>query len=267
MTVRTSQLRSLLPLASTLAAALWGAAALASDDGKLSASSGFDYSSGKYGSSARTEILYIPFIVKYESGRWTSKVTLPYLEITSPGTVVGGGSDVVVIGATQNANRVKSSGMGDVTTALTYSALEGKPYGLFLDLTAKVKIPTADDQKGLGTGKSDYTALVDVYRTIGRFTVLGSLGYKDTGTTAALGLKNVWFGGIGGAWRFSSATSGGVLWDARQPTRAGAEGARDVTAYLTHKWSDNFKIQAYTYHGYSNASADFGGGAMLTLSF
>lgn len=263
----TVHTRPLASIASAFAAALWAGSALAADEGKLSASSGFDYSSGKYGSSARTDILYVPFIVKYESGRWTGRVTLPYLEITSPGTVVGGGNDVVVIGTTDNARRVKSSGMGDVATALTYSIFEGSPYGLFVDVTAKVKLPTADEQKGLGTGKADYTALADIYRSFGRFTLLGAVGYKDTGTPAGLALKNVWFGGIGGAWRFNPTTTGGLLWDMRQPTRDGNEGARDLTAYLTHKWNDNFKMQAYTYHGYSNASADFGGGMVLSLSY
>lgn len=239
----------------------------AAESGKLTASTGFDYSSGKYGSSTSTSILYVPFMAKYETGRWTAKATLPYLEITSPGTVVGGGSDVVVIGTTQNAARTKASGMGDVVTALSYSVLEGNPYGLFLDLTAKIKLPTADDQKGLGTGKADHTVVVDAFKNFGRFTLLGSLGYKNTGKPAGLNLNDVWFGGIGGAWRFSSATSGGVLWDMRQPSRAGIDGARDLTVYMTHKWSDMFKMQLYTYRGFSHASADLGGGAMLSLSF
>lgn len=239
----------------------------AAESGKLTASAGFDYSSGKYGSSANTTILYAPFVAKYEIGSWTAKVILPYLEISSPGTVVGGGTDVVVIGTTQNARRTTSRGMGDVVTALTYSVLEGNPYGLFLDLTAKIKLPTADDQKGLGTGKADHTAVVDVFKSLGRFTLLGSLGYKDTGQPDGLNLNNVWFGGIGGAWRFSSATSGGVLWDVRQPSRDGIDGARDLTVYLTHKWSDTFKMQLYTYRGFSHASADLGGGAMFSLTF
>ncbi len=236
-------------------------------DGLLSATTGFDYSRGKYGSSTATTILYVPFTAKFEHGRWSAKATLPYLEISSPGTVVGGGADVVVIGTSQNSQRSTASGMGDVVTALSYSVLEGEIYGLFLDVTAKIKLPTADDQAGLGTGKSDRTVVTDFFRSFGRFTALGSLGYKDTGKPAGLGLNNVWFGGVGCAWKFSPATSAGVLWDIRQPSRAGVEGARDLTVYMTHKLTDTVKMQLYSYRGFSNASADLGGGAMVTLSF
>ena len=38
-----------------------------SNEGRLSVSTGFDYSSGKYGTSSSTDILYIPVSAKYET--------------------------------------------------------------------------------------------------------------------------------------------------------------------------------------------------------
>ena len=40
---------------------------------------GFDYSSGTYGESQSTDILYIPVIGKYEIEDWAFKLTVPYI--------------------------------------------------------------------------------------------------------------------------------------------------------------------------------------------
>jgi hypothetical protein len=154
-----------------------------------------------------------------------------------------------------------------VIGAVTYALLEGAPHGLFLDLTGKVKFPTGDKEKGLSTGERDYSVLLDIYRSFGRFTLLGALGYKVNGDPDGLNLNNVWQAGVGGAWKFSPSTSGGVLWDVRQASRVGSEVPRDLTTYLTHKLNDTLKLQLYMYHGFSNASADWGGGAMIGVSY
>ena len=40
---------------------------------------GVDYSSGDYGTATTTEILSVPFSLRYASGNWTYKASLPWV--------------------------------------------------------------------------------------------------------------------------------------------------------------------------------------------
>src|SRR5690242_21390205 len=84
------------------AAASYGAAGHAEG---LSLATGFDYTSGKYTGTENTDILYVPFIAKYETGPWTFRATVPYLRITGPGNVIGAGADRVTVPGASTARR------------------------------------------------------------------------------------------------------------------------------------------------------------------
>lgn len=47
--------------------------------------SGFDNSTGKYGSSDTTDILSIPVVGIYNSGLWVFKLTVPYVRVSGVG--------------------------------------------------------------------------------------------------------------------------------------------------------------------------------------
>lgn len=149
-----------------------------------------DCSSGKYGDVASTDILYVPFTGKYETGRWMFKLTVPYIEVTGPGNVV---RDVGVIRTSTSMTRTTQKGLGDVVAAATYNLYAGGASDPVVDLTGKVKFGTADETKGLGTGENDYAAQVDVYKGFGRFTAFGTVGYRVLGSPAGVFLNNVFY--------------------------------------------------------------------------
>lgn len=57
----------------------------------FSMSMGADFSSGKYGGTTSTDIRYVPFVGRYNYGPATFSVTVPYIDITGPGNVLGPG--------------------------------------------------------------------------------------------------------------------------------------------------------------------------------
>src|SRR4051794_41026317 len=80
-------------------------------DSNVTLKTGYDYTSGTYGTNSRTEITSIPFIAGYETGNWAFKATLPYLRITGADNVIGG---VGVVRQTSTTQRT-DSGLGDLT--------------------------------------------------------------------------------------------------------------------------------------------------------
>jgi len=236
-------------------------------DGTFSLTSGADYSTGKYGQSQSTDITYIPFIAKYETDANIIKLTVPWLQITGPGDVVG--SDGIVIRDSANRKKTTESGLGDVVLSATHTVANfGETRPLTLDLTGKIKFATASKTKGLGTGENDYILELDAYKPISNSaTLFGGLGYKRMGDPDGINLNNVWFGSLGLSYRINPANNAGIVADYRQGTLNTSEPLRELTAFFTHKFNAQYKLQSYITHGYSDASIAWGGGLMLGYTF
>lgn len=229
----------------------------------FSLTSGLDYSTGKYGGTESTDILYIPFTGQYEADKYTLKLTVPYLQVTGPGNVV---RDVGQIG-TASKTRTRQSGLGDIVVAGTYNMYDGRANGTLVDVTAKIKFGTADDTKGLGTGKNDYALQADLYKTLGKNTVFGTLGYKVMGSPAGVTLNNVFYASLGAGHQYSQETSAGLILDLREKASATGSAQQELTAYVSHRLGKTWKAQAYAVKGFSNGSPDWGAGAMFTIAF
>ena len=231
----------------------------------FSLTTGLDYSTGKYGQAETTDILYIPFTGKYEADQYSLKLTVPYLEVTGPGNVV---RDVGQIGpASASATRTRQSGLGDIVVAGTYDMYVGHANGTLVDVTAKIKFGTADEAKGLGTGKNDYALQADLYKTLGENTVFGTLGYKVLGSPAGTTLNNVFYASLGAGHQYSRETSAGLILNLQQKASATGSAQRELTAYVSHKLGKTWKAQAYAVKGFSDGSPDWGAGAMFTAAF
>src|SRR2546423_5927557 len=140
----------------------------AADDAELRLGVGADYSRGSYGTGSQSSTFSIPFTARYELDRWTYKVTVPWLEVKAPADVVPG------VGRVDNSGKPKKrnfagtkteSGLGDIVGAATYELWYDDNLERGLDLTGRVKLPTADAGKGLGTGSTDFGLQADTYRT------------------------------------------------------------------------------------------------------
>lgn len=254
-------------LASALWITLFTQANPAIAEGYLTLTSGVDYSSGKYGQSQSTDITYVPLVAKYETDTTTLKLTVPWLQITGPGEVVG--VDAALVKNDSNRKITTESGLGDVVFSATRTVANfGEVRPLILDVTGKVKFATASKSKGLGTGKNDYTVELDAYKPLDNpITLFGGLGYKKMGDPEDVNLNNVWFASAGFSYKINPSTSAGVMGDYRQETLNTSYPMREVTAFVTHKFNAQYKLQSYLTHGYSDVSADWGGGLMLGYIF
>lgn len=252
----------------SLAAALLATApslALAAD-GQTTLSLGADYTKGNYGKSESTEILNVPVTAKYETGRWVYKLVVPYIRITGPGNVLGGGAERVTLPG-EAVGRRTESGLGDIVASVAYGVLSGPDAPLYLDLTGKVKFGTADEEKGLGTGKNDYSLQLDAYQAYGRVTPFATLGYRRYGDPDGFDLINVYYGSLGLSYRVSQSTSAGLAYDARNRIVEGGARVREAMAFVSYKFSTTWKLQLYAIKGYADASPDKGGGAVLAYSY
>ncbi|WP_433765378.1 hypothetical protein [Pseudomonas putida] len=249
-------MRPMLPLFASLLASL-AVPALADT---FSTAIGVDYSSGDYGTGTTSEIWYVPVVAKYETGPMIYKVTVPWLRITNP--EVGPDGDPLPGGC-----RDVESGMGDTVASADYALLDGSEGGLLLDLIGKVKFPTADEDQCLGTGKTDYTAQVDVAKAFGRVTGFATLGWKKFGDPADTNFDDPIFATLGFAMPVAPRTSAGASYDWREKVVSTGSQIQELTLFLTHRLNHEWKIQLYAVKGFSDASPDAEGGLMLFHTF
>ena len=75
----------------------------------LRVSVGATYAEGRYGQTARTKVATVPVSLKYNHSRFSVKVTVPYVHIHGPGTLLDGtGSDASGSGSSGSGSGVVS---------------------------------------------------------------------------------------------------------------------------------------------------------------
>ena len=242
-------------------------AALAQEAGTWSAGAGITYTSGDYGTANTTNILAIPFSLRYERERWTFKGTLPWYSIS--------GSSAVVpeLGAADRGNRrgggaasSSTSGLGDASASATYTAFYDRQSGLGLDLTGKVKLPTGEADKGLSSGSTDFTFGGDLYKTIDRVTWFGGLSYTMFGSSA-LQLDNAVGYSAGASYRLDPRDSVGLSLDGRTRVSSASAAQREAIAYWSRSFDKLWKLHAYGLVGLADGSPDWGLGASVLRAF
>lgn len=235
---------------------------------ELTIQSGFDYTSGDYGASEKTRIIYIPLTVRSEGERLMFQVTAPYIRVDAPSdgqTIIGPGGIPI---QTDADGRGSNSGLGDVVTALRYTLLDGTASGLLLDVIGKIKLGTADENRGLGTGENDYSLQLDWAQVLDRrFTLFATTGYRIYGDPPGVDFDDVFFGALGGVYKLFPDTSGGLIYDFRERITPGSDSQRELTVFMTQRIDKTTKVQGYVVRGFSDSSPDWGAGVLFSEGF
>lgn len=240
--------------------AMAGSSASAED--YLQVGAGIDYSSGDYGDVEDTEILALPLSVKYKTGNFHVRASLPYVHVKGPGSVVPGDGGAVP-GGPSGAVRSRG-GIGDLSLSAGYTVpLADRTY---FDLTGRLKVPTASEAKGLGTGTTDVTAEAALTQQFGQLSLSARGGRRFNGSSTRFPLRDVWQAGAGAYYQAGDVTLG-LDYDWREGSLSTASDRSEVTGSMTYKLSPQVRIQGYGYTGFTNGSPDAGGGLQVFYRF
>jgi hypothetical protein len=238
-------------------------AALGAPGDELTLGGGFHHSSGDYGTSTNTQITSLAATARYDSGFWVYRATVPYLRVRGDASVVPGTGRVRGGGA----DRRTASGLGDIVLSATYTAFYDRASTLGFDLTGKVKLATADEDEGLGTGEHDFALLADFYKTFDRVTGFGGVGYHILGDAPGLPLENVWSATLGASYKLNERDSAGASLDGRERVAPGASPQRELVAFFVRRLDRAWKAQVYALIGLADGSPDWGAGLSLARPF
>lgn len=153
-------------------------------------------------------------------------------------------------------------GLGDVSVALGYSLELGR--STWLDLGARVKLPTASRAKRLGTGKADVTISGDLVQDIGSFSLFAGARYRFLGKPAGSTLQDTWGASGGVSYRLPGGTIVGADYDWQESATPGRIASSEATGWINFGLSRKLRLQVFASTGFNARSTDFAGGVSLS---
>ena len=222
---------------------------------------GVDYSTGSYGATEDTEVLYVPVSLRATNTRWRFDATAPWLRIKGPaGSVIGG---VVIPGGGPVTSR---DGFGDVTLSATYQLVEPVAGQTQWELGVGTKLDTADE--GLGTGETDYNVQLGVRHPLSeRVSLMGSIGYQWLGDPSAFELEDGPTAMIGVNYAHTPRANFGIQTTYRTAYLAGFDDQVMVNPYFRLDAESGWSLTGYATAGLTDTTPDFGVGFIVGRSF
>lgn len=279
-----------------IAAMCCAAFAMPANAGELSLSTGVDFSSGDYGDTRDTDILFVPVSARYRTGDVSFQLVIPYISVDGPGDVVPGDGGPIL---TDNCARIQftrpqlferfcsaeeapiddntsssASGLGDIVLGASYTLPAAMTGDFGITFEGRVKLPTADKDDALGTGETDGSVAIDAAWYGAAITPFARLGYRFLGDPTftdeladfTVDLQNGFTGSAG----FSvpiGRQSVTFAYDYLEASVASVEDIHELSASLYTPLGDALALTAYGVAGLTDSSPDFALGLSLRYTF
>lgn len=219
------------------------------------------YLEGDYGLDTDTEIWAALVTAEYDAARWRVAGTVPFLTVEGPAIVTGAGSAVAPRPTTE-----RETGFGDITAEATWKLLPSHaPQSL--DLTGRVKFPTADEDRGLGTGEFDYYVQLDTRRVVGGFSLFANVGWQFLGDPSAYELEDGPYATLGAARPIDADTTLGASLSWRSATSDGTDDACEAVFFASRQLTAEWRLLGLGIVGFTDASPDFGAGLAVSATY
>jgi hypothetical protein len=247
--------------------------ALAQDEPRVSISTSINYSVGDYGTGKDTTLLYMPFTLGVRPfDRFWLNVTVPFISQTTQNVVLTGGG--VAVRSKGNgklarpATSTTESGLGDVLAKASVVLVEEKDFVPEITPYVKIKFPTADKDRGLGTGEYDETIGLDLSkRLVGSLFGYLGLAYTFIGEPPGTDLHNSFGWSVGAAYAVTTPFSVFAFVDGATAISPGEDDPLEVRVGAEYKVTKALKFTGAVTRGLSNGSPDWGIAGGLALRF
>lgn len=236
--------------------------------GELRVGTGIDYSRGDYGEDATTDMIYVPFSLAYTFDDFAPTPTrrdqlelravLPYLYVD--GVLTSGASTTE-----------REDGIGDLLVTVAYLYYPVAEWAPASEWSIDVKVPTASESDGLGTGETDVALELALFQRFGDFVPFASGSYRFIGDNRDYDLRNGATASVGASWLPHPGFSVGVSYDWRQSISRRSTGdavvqnddAHELTLFGALPLVGGLRLAPYAVAGLSQGSPDFAVGAQI----
>lgn len=230
----------------------------------LSLTVGVDYQSGNYGTPYTTKLWSVPVGLDYTRGPLSAGVSTAYLNADSTGTIIIGGMSHMT-SVSKSTTAKSASGIGDVNMYARYELTTLSASQIGYHVTGRVKLGTADENKGLGTGANDFAVEAGLSTIHDKFLVFASLGYQITGDSSSVNYDNILYASAGSTYIMDDINSLGTMLEVSQAATPGFDSPAQLTVFYNREINKQRDLYFYVLLGLSNGSPDNGAGLHLTM--
>jgi len=230
---------------------------------------GPSYDEGDFGSRDKTRTFFFPVTLRYLGDRWDFGVTASFVRLDTPGNVVIVEGQPQATGGAATKREV-NSGFGDLILRGRYYLIDDPgPTSWIPTLTpfVKLKLPTADDSKGLGTGEVDGGFGLEWDKSFGAFFIFGDAGYTFIGNPPGQNFRDRPAASIGAGYRVTPTVTVSGLLDWRRALVKGNDDPVELVGLVTVKLTRTLSITPNVYAGLTNGSPDWGVGVEVSWKF
>jgi hypothetical protein len=207
--------------------------------GYLDISGGFK--TGDFGTPTTSDLWYFSPTFGYVAPRYDFSVTAPYLSLTNE---TGGVSTT-------------ESGIGDIILRGGAVLLPEGSGRLSVNGSLALKLPTADETKGLGTGETDYGAFLALHQRFDQFKLSLMGGYIKVGDPPQTTYNDISLYGVGIS-RVWGRTNLSASFEGRRATVPGVKNPQEINLGFFHVLNADYAIKGGTFFGLNDGGPDFG---------
>ena len=220
-----------------------------------------------FGGATRSRIISTALGVRYATGGLRLSASIPYMNIRTTGTILTGiDSTPVLVSGTTTSRRITYHGLGDLTLGAAYT-LPLATSNFDVEVSGRIKLPTARDSSGLSSGKTDYSAGLQLTRTIGRLAPFVSATCRIFGDNNRFRLRDGLAASVGASFVASNTLVllGSYHYAARvtRLVRDSHELFAGGSIVLPGK---RLRLTTFVTKGLSNGAADISGGLGISLN-
>ncbi|MDP8218202.1 MAG: transporter [Candidatus Theseobacter exili] len=150
------------------------------------------------------------------------------------------------------------SGFGDVFIGTKYMLLNEIDQPVDLSLAATVKLPTADEDKGLGTGKADVTLRAAVAKTFGQILGVAGVGYTFVGEPDNVDWDNQILWGVEAAYLVNDEFHLNLGFTGRTARSSNSDDLAWVTVGGRYIFLESWQVGTGVSFGLTDDAADWG---------
>jgi hypothetical protein len=199
------------------------------------------YKTGSFGTPTKSNLFYFSPALGYVTPGYDVSITIPYLFQFN----------------TTAGQTTTEDGIGDILLHAGLVFIPEKKDGYSLYGSASIKLPTADKDKGLGTGETDLGGFLSAGKRIGQNRFTFSAGYIIVGSPAGVSFNNVYVYDIGYA-RIFARTELSVWYEGRGAMVSGAKNPQEINIGFFHILNKDYSIKGSSFIGLNNGGPDFG---------
>lgn len=134
-------------------------------------------------------------------------------------------------------------------------------------MSGKVRFGTADPDKGLGTGKTDYSLDFEFSREFGALTPILGIGYRWRGKEEGSRLMDNPYAWTGLIYALTDKTDAELFYGYRRPSSTTSIAGRDISLNMYHRWNKTFRLNASVGKGLSDNNPDWFGGLGVSVKY